>query len=546
MQIIQTIFFIILVLFIFKVLHDSSYLLWLFQVKEYRLDRIRSFMRENIRVNFSDLAIAAGVFILLCLLFPATAEYIFVCVVLLLGFIAIIYFIFSFVTLSVEIISHSFRRPKITSKVVIIFAIYFLMFATFLFFITSAVSRNILIIFSPDLLIIFSFYLLIFNALVPVFILLAIMIVTPLSNYQKQRIIVRAKLKMKSLVKVKTIGITGSYGKTSTKEFLFAILSRKYKVVKTDGNNNTYMGVANTILGSLDESFDYFICEMGAYRIGEIKEICDLVKPFAGILTGINQQHLDLFGSIENTKKTKYELIRSLPKNGFAVINEAAESMKPKVGSNVQDKEYFSRDSVQNVRVSPERVEFEYKGIDFKLKVLGKHYIENLIAAIMTAEKLGMSLDEIKSAVSDLEFDKEYLMQKLEGINKSIFIDDSYSANPTGVIAALEYLEDAYPKHKKILVFPGIIELGKKSVSIHKNIWQKTDEICKYAYILQGENAANRKIRETHANCQFIFEKDFDKMARMLEKRIDKNTVVLFESRGAGVVMRKLLENKAK
>jgi UDP-N-acetylmuramyl pentapeptide synthase len=93
--------------------------------------------------------------------------------------------------------------------------------------------------------------------------------------------------------------ITGSYGKTSTKEFLYAILSEKYKVVKTEGNNNTNIGVAYTVLNKVSDDYDYFICEMGAYKIGEIAEICGIVKPEIGILTGINEQHIDLFGSIE-------------------------------------------------------------------------------------------------------------------------------------------------------------------------------------------------------------------------------------------------------
>lgn len=134
-------------------------------------------------------------------------------------------------------------------------------------------------------------------------------------------------------------------------------------------------------------------------------------------------------------------------------------------------------------------------------------------------------------------------MRKLEGPHGSIFIDDSYSANPDGVIAALEYVEDAYPENKKILVFPGIIELGKNSETVHEKIRRKTEAVCQFAYILQKED---KKPRKPRGECQFVFGKDFDKMKEEVEKRIDKNSVVLFEGRGAGVVMKKILDANKK
>ena len=111
------------------------------------------------------------------------------------------------------------------------------------------------------------------------------------------------------------------------------------------------------------------------------------------------------------------------------------------------------------------------------------------------------------------------------------------------MIAALEYMEDAYPESKKILVFPGIIELGKNSKEIHQKIWKKTDDVCHSAFILQSENTL---IKKKYQKCNFVFEKNFDKIKKEIEKRIDTESVVLFESRGAGVVMKKLLEDKNK
>jgi UDP-N-acetylmuramoyl-tripeptide--D-alanyl-D-alanine ligase len=443
----------------------------------------------------------------------------------------------------------SFKRPKPTAKIMLIAALAAFLYVASAYLLTAWIASRVTIIYSTDFLILFSLYLLIFNLFQFVCILAAILLVTPLTDYQKRRIMKRARRKMQELKHVRTIGITGSYGKTSTKEFLFSILSSKYKVVKTTGNNNTNMGVAGTILRDVDDSYDFFICEMGAYRIGEIAEICSLALPYAGILTGINQQHIDLFGSIENTKRAKFELIQNLPRDGFAVINRQAQEIALKIDYKVRDVTVFSRDLVEEIKVQPDYIEFAYKENVFRINILGKHYIDNLLAAIIAAEKLGMSISEIQEAVSKIKVESDYLIQKLEGPRGSVFIDDRYSANPTGTIAALEYLEDAYPRCKKILVFPGIVELGKDSENIHQRIWKKADDVCDLVYIVQKDNRVIHninQIKNEYKKSRFVFNDDFDKIKEDLKKQLDGNTVVLFESRGAGVVLRKLLEDKGK
>ena len=343
---------------------------------------------------------------------------------------------------------------------------------------------------------------------------------------------------MRTLKNVKVIGITGSYGKTSTKEFLHTILNKKYKVVRTEGNNNTNIGVAKTVLNKVSDDYDYFICEMGAYKIGDIAEICEIVKPEIGILTGINEQHLNLFGSIENTIKTKFELIEALPENGLAIINS---SIKYQVSSiKVKNIKHFSLDNVNDINVYQDCVEFIYKDQEFNANFLGRHYIENLLAAIITAENLGMNLGEISEAVKKIKPSK-FTMRKLDGLNNSIFIDDSYSANPDGVIAALNYLDEVYQDYKKIIVFPGIIELGNKSEEVHQKLFGKISEVCNVAYMLNSQKSIKSKVYKVDDNkCKFIFEEAFDKVAGMLKNNLNEKTVVLFESRGAGVVMGKL------
>lgn len=540
---IQSLILITLALFGVKIAKDAMYLLWLIQVKEYRIDRIRSHWRDTSKINLSDMAVALGVFVLLAALFPVTARTIIVFLVLLMGSVAPLIFLYSALELAFGIKKRSVKRPQPTSKMLLIAVLSAVLFAAFAYELTVWLMRSVDIVYTIDFFITLAFYLLMLAIVIPLFLFAAIVIVTPFSDRKKKKIKEQARQKMASMKKVKTIGIAGSYGKTSTKEFLAAILGAKYKVAKTKGNNNSDIGVAKTILRDLNDDYDYFISEMGAYKIGEIRRTAEIAMPFAGIITGLNEQHLDLFGSLENTKRAKFELMDSLPEEGFAVVNRQADEMKPRIPYKAKDVMFFSEDMAEDIKANPESLEFTYKGVVFKAGMLGKHYVANLISAIMTAEKLGMTLEEIRPAVEKIDMSSEYLLQKKEGVKGAIFIDDSYSANPDGVIAALEYLEEAYPEKKKMMVFPGIIELGRGSKEIHRRIWKKTDDICHSAFVLQKED---EEIRKDYQKCSFVFEKDFDKMAEEVAKRIDKDSVVLFESRGAGVVMGKLSEYKMK
>lgn len=592
---------------------DILYYLWLFQVKEYRIDRLRSYIEENyklglniillflaftmilysITVEHSTKLVAIMLTIALILTFNWIDKnlqrenrsygyfqsflrfcifsiiFLFYIVVIRIVYIILvnlsfflldllnrlnnhsldvyiliavalplIYFTTPFFRIIKEIKQKSLRHPQITSKIVLIFLAFIIIFwaiksmpatSVFPFSFSKLESHTPL----PMLIII--------NSLLPILITLAVILVNPISNWQKKKVIKAAAKKRKSLKHVRTIGITGSYGKTSTKEFLYAILSSKYKVIKTEGNNNTAMGVANTVLGKVSDDFDFFICEMGAYKIGEIKEICEIAQPEIGIITGINEQHIELFGSIENTKKAKFELLESLPETGMAIINKSTLRMKPEVKFRTQNIFLFSKELAQNISVTPDYVEFQYKEASFGLNALGAHYIGNLMSAIIVAEQLGMNLSEISAAVLKIEIKGRYLMQKISGPKNAVFIDDSYSANPDGVFASLEYVKTAYPDYKRIFVFPGIIELGKKSEEIHQRIWQKVNESFHKAYVIQKDN---KDIQKKYTKCHFIFEKNFDKISQEVEKEVEEKTVVLFESRGAGVVMQKILNKK--
>jgi len=174
--------------------------------------------------------------------------------------------------------------------------------------------------FHPNTLII-AIQLLIFIQIFFIYVWASNYLLDPLNDLIKTYYVSKASTKLDHHQKLIVIGVTGSYGKTSTKEILHQILSTKYKVLKTPSSYNTAVGVANVVLKELKNDHEIFIVEMGAYKKGEIKKICELTKPHIGIITGLNEQHLDRFKTIENTLKAKTELIEALPSNSVIALN---------------------------------------------------------------------------------------------------------------------------------------------------------------------------------------------------------------------------------
>lgn len=279
----------------------------------------------------------------------------------------------------------------------------------------------------------------------------------------RKRILKKAQQKIGKIEDLLVIGITGSYGKTSTKEFLAEILSKKFKVLKTEKHINAEIGIAQTILNKLTQDYEIFIVEIGAYEQGKIKEVCQMIKPKIGILTGINEQHMSTFGSQENIIRAKYELIESLPKDGLAIFN----------GNDKHCQQLF-----QKTKVSKNLVQLS----DYKFDLAGKNLfpwdIENLSLAAAAAEYLGISRKEIENTLSELAGTIEIK----KGINNITVIDSTYSTNPKSVLSHLDYLKDR--SGRKIMVMPCLIELGSASKEVHQRIGEKIGKVCDLAIII--------------------------------------------------------------
>ena len=341
--------------------------------------------------------------------------------------------------------------------------------------------------------------------------------------------------KLASFKNLTVIGITGSYGKTSVKEFLSSILKTQYQVLKTPESYNTVLGIARVIDLELDESYQFFVCEMAAYKRGEIKELAKMLKPRYGILTGINEQHLETFGSIENTTAAKFELVEAIPENGFAVINGDNDLVRKNYQKYNKSFVVYGLGnfdfSAKNIKINKERTSFglilDGKIYPCKTSLIGRSQIENIVAAATMAFKLGMKPAKITGAIANLSA----VPHRLEFKNREdmLIIDDAYNSNVTGFKEALNLL-DNFEGREKVIVTPGIVDLGAKTLEIHKNLGALSEKICD-AIILVGKSDRTKGLALGIKDQKKIHWMDsISNLATVLKTLNFKNPVVLLEN----------------
>ncbi len=303
----------------------------------------------------------------------------------------------------------------------------------------------------------------------------------------------KAIKKIRSINNLNVIGITGSYGKTSSKNILNDILSVKYNSIATPLNYNTQYGLILTINNYLDKFNDIFIAEMGAFKMGRIEKLCKLVKPKYGIITSIGTAHLETFGSRENIQKGKFELIESLPSDGVGILNMDDEyQLSYKIKNNCKII-WIGIDSDADIKASNIKINSDGMSFDvyfkednvthtFKTKLLGRANIYNILAGIAFGKYMGMNFNELELGVKRIKPITHRL--ELKRMNNYTIIDDAYNSNPVGSKMALDVLN--LMDGEKIVVTPGMIELGSEQYNLNKQFGKYISEVADYV-ILVGE-----------------------------------------------------------
>lgn len=264
---------------------------------------------------------------------------------------------------------------------------------------------------------------------------------------------------------IKVIGVTGSYGKTSVKNILESVLSKKYRVLSTPRSYNTPLGIARTINGADLNNYDIFIAEMGARNVGDIAELCEICPPDYSVITGICPQHLESFGSLENIVAAKSEILRYTKVKSFVaddcfdMFNYAFPAER--VGC-VSDIKTDGNGTNFALTLGENRVKVH-------TKLLGEHSAKNIALAAQLAYELDISFIEICSAIGELDFTPHRLqLIKKDGVN---ILDDGYNCNVKGAAAALQVLR--LYGGRKICVTPGMVELGTLEESENYELGKK-------------------------------------------------------------------------
>ncbi len=338
------------------------------------------------------------------------------------------------------------------------------------------------------------------------------------------------------------IGITGSYGKTSVKFILGTILEEKYRVLVTPSSFNTPMGLTRVIRTMLEPGHQVFVAEMGARHRRDIRDLTRFIRPRYGLLTSVGPQHLETFGSIENIRETKYDLIRAIPQDGCAffaddggIVRElyARTADKPRrlAGLNrSEETDVWAED----VRVSPEGSRFSLctrdGSVECQTELLGQHNIQNILLAASCALELGLDLRQIARGIARLQ-PVEHRLQLIHRAGGLTMIDDAFNSNPQGAKAALDVLRQFPPR--RVIVTPGMVELGEGEADFNREFGREMAQAVDAAVLVGPKHTA--PIREGLTEKGFSAERihtvaSLDEAMAVLRQLAQPGDTVMFEN----------------
>lgn len=377
----------------------------------------------------------------------------------------------------------------------------------------------------------------------------------PVEGMINQHYINDAKKKLRSVPDLTVIGVTGSYGKTSVKYYLDTLLKEHFEVLITPESYNTPMGVVKTIRSSLKPSHQIFICEMGARHVGDIKEICDIVHPEHGIITSVGPQHLETFFNMDNIVNTKFELADALPEVGLLFLNGDNEYIRNHSGkyknkifyttgewakareleSQIEEGEVSQYYQTGDVKLSRTGTEFTVTAPDgeketFQMRLLGEHNVINVAGAVAVANTLGIPLKQLKVPVRRIQ-PVAHRMQLLERGNYTI-IDDAFNSNPVGSRAAVETLKQF--EGVRILITPGMVELGEKEEEYNYKFGTYAADCCDYILLVGEKHTApiHKGVLESgfsQERCR-VFEKLEDALSFAYSIKVEGHKFILLEN----------------
>lgn len=345
-----------------------------------------------------------------------------------------------------------------------------------------------------------------------------------------------AKNYRQTLKNIKIIGITGSNGKTSTKDLLSLVFSKSHKTAKTIGNLNNHIGVPRTLL-RFDQSLEYGIVEMGTDGFGQIEHLTQIVRPDVAILTNVGDSHLHILKTKENIAREKVDIINGLPEDGVFIYNYDDPYIKAEVESrDVKVKTIsFGQDAesdyvIEIVKSTSNGSTFKLNGEEFRTSYIGTHQVYNASVAIIVAKIYGLEMDKVKR---QLEINEASSMRsELMNCQGFDILNDSYKSNPQSLISALETLDVLSGYKRKIAILGDMLELGDDEEKLHREIGMYIDPEKVDYLLLTGplsKYIAEEAQKRFPANTVFHFDKK-DKLIDKAKYLIKKNSLVLVKA----------------
>lgn len=325
---------------------------------------------------------------------------------------------------------------------------------------------------------------------------------------------------------LKVIAITGSNGKTTTKDMIYSVLSRKYITKKTEGNYNNHIGLPFTIL-QLKEKDEIVVLEMGMSGFGEIDLLSSIAKPDIGVITNIGDSHLEFLKTRENVFKAKTELLNYVSSENTYIIGDD-QYLKNVVGNKIG----FSRENnfvIEDFIDSNDGMSFKVENSEYILNLNGKHNALNAGIAIAIGKRFDLTSEEIKEGLKNLHL-TPMRFQKIEKENL-IYINDAYNASPISMEYSLNTFDKLYNNMKKIVVLGDMLELGEKEIEFHREIIEKALSIkCDKIYLYGERMKKAYDLLEKNDKIRCFNNKE--DIVKLIVNEIEKIAVLLKGSRG--------------
>ncbi|MFA6422068.1 MAG: UDP-N-acetylmuramoyl-tripeptide--D-alanyl-D-alanine ligase [Candidatus Buchananbacteria bacterium] len=380
-----------------------------------------------------------------------------------------------------------------------------------------------------------------------IFFAIGLELIYPLQLYLKNKVVHEAKERLSKLENLKIIGIAGSYGKTSMKEALKVVLSEKFKVAAPPESINTPIGIAKYINNEVDEKIGVLIIEMGEHYQGDVAELCAMVRPDIGVITGINESHLERLTDLSITVKTVFEMADGIKETGLLILNADNNNVVENFKKYTKGKKisfYSSGDnSMSQYRVS----ELSFSADDlinkflisdtsqivgrFQSKILAEYVSGLAVACIVVGKQLEMENDKIAFGFSKIK-PVPHRLEPIINPNGLIVIDDSYNGNPDGVREAIRLLSK-FTGRRKVFLTPGLVEMGKSAEAVHKKIGKELSGVADLVMLIDNSVTPfiEKGLKENgFADDKIIWYSSAQEAHQSLDKVLKPGDVILFQN----------------